>query len=341
MLHDIGKGLPGDHTEAGIKLVAEIVPRMGFPPDDVGTISAMVEHHLLLAETATRRDLSDPRTAANVAAAVGDPSLLELLRALTEADSLATGPSAWSDWKRSLIDSLTELVAADLRGRPSRGYDVDVEHRFADTLEQVRLGGGVWAEHVRVGEYDQFRIATKDRPGLFAQVAGALGTEPSRCVRCRGVDERGRHRDRAVRHPADRERGAVVRADPAGPVDVIAGRLDIAARIAARVESAERAYRRAVAAAPPTTEVFVSNNASDSTTMIDVRVPDAPGVLYRLSAALAALRGDDPVGEGRDTRARGGRRVLRPAQGSLAAAVDAGRVRRGAAVLRGAIAPPA
>jgi [protein-PII] uridylyltransferase len=288
LLHDIGKGHPGDHTEAGIKLVAEIVPRMGFPPDDVATISAMVEHHLLLAETATRRDLSDPRTAANVAAAVGDLSLLELLRALTEADSLATGPSAWSDWKRSLIDSLTELVAADLRGRPSRGYDVDVEHRFADTLEQVRLGGGVWAEHVRVGEYDQFRIATKDRPGLFAQVAGALALNRADVF---GAEAWTSADGIAIEQfdilPTGSEALSFERIQQ-DLVDVIAGRLDIAARIAARVENAERAYRRAVAAAPPTTEVFVSNNASDSTTMIDVRVPDAPGVLYRLSAALAA-----------------------------------------------------
>ena len=289
LLHDIGKGLPGDHTEAGMKLVAEIVPRMGFPPEDVDTVSAMVEHHLLLAETATRRDLSDPRTAANVAAAVGDLSRLELLRALSEADSLATGPSAWSDWKRSLIDALTELVAAELRGRPSRGYDVDVERRFADMLEQVRLGGGVWAEHVQVGEYDQYRIATKDRPGLFAHVAGALALNRADVF---GAEAWTSGDGIAIEQfdilPTSSEPLSFERIQQ-DLVDVIAGRLDVDARIAARVQSAERTYRRAVAAAPPTTEVRVSNDASDSTTMIDVRVPDAPGVLYRLSAALAAF----------------------------------------------------
>ena len=78
-------------------------------------IRSLVEHHLLLSETAMRRDLSDPRTAENVAALVGDPLRLELLRALTEADSLATGPSAWSSWKATLIDELTAGGRGDLR----------------------------------------------------------------------------------------------------------------------------------------------------------------------------------------------------------------------------------
>ncbi|HVM01113.1 MAG TPA: [protein-PII] uridylyltransferase, partial [Acidimicrobiales bacterium] len=71
-LHDIGKGFPGDHTEAGVEAVARIAPRMGFPPEDVEVLVAMVRHHLLLPDAATRRDLDDPATVDAVAAAVGD-----------------------------------------------------------------------------------------------------------------------------------------------------------------------------------------------------------------------------------------------------------------------------
>jgi [protein-PII] uridylyltransferase len=287
LLHDIGKGQPGDHTEAGMKLVAEIAPHIGFPPDDVATLTAMVEHHLLLAETATRRDLADPKTAANVATAIGDPARLELLRALTEADSLATGPAAWSEWKRSLVDALVEGVAGELGGRPDRGDGVDVERRFAEPLEQVRLGGGVWAEHVAAGEYEQFRIATKDRPGLFAQAAGVLALNRADVF---GAEAWTSDDGIAIAQfdilPTGGEPLSFERVQQ-DLVDAIAGRLDVAARVAARIESAASAHRRAVAAAAPITEVFVSNQASDSTTLIDVRVPDAPGVLYRLSAALA------------------------------------------------------
>ncbi|MFZ9698067.1 MAG: HD domain-containing protein, partial [Ilumatobacteraceae bacterium] len=60
--HDIGKGYPGDHTEVGVEMFATIGPRMGLSPDDVATVQALIEHHLLLADTATRRDLSDDAT---------------------------------------------------------------------------------------------------------------------------------------------------------------------------------------------------------------------------------------------------------------------------------------
>src|SRR5204862_7834191 len=95
LLHDIGKGGRGrGASEAGIELVQVIGARMGLPPTDVDLLAKVVEHHLLLPDTATRRDLDDPRTITVVADAVGDVTTLELLAAVTEADSLATGPSA-------------------------------------------------------------------------------------------------------------------------------------------------------------------------------------------------------------------------------------------------------
>ena len=78
LLHDIGKGYPGDHTEVGQELVATIAPRMGFPAADVDHLVAMVEHHLLLPDAATRRDLDDDGTIRSVADAVGDRQLLAL-----------------------------------------------------------------------------------------------------------------------------------------------------------------------------------------------------------------------------------------------------------------------
>ena len=72
---------------------------MGYPTADVDTLCGLVEHHLLLPDIATRRDLSDPATMRYVAERVGSTDMLELLAALTEADSLATGPTAWGPWK--------------------------------------------------------------------------------------------------------------------------------------------------------------------------------------------------------------------------------------------------
>lgn len=101
LLHDIGKGWPGDHSVAGEVIARDMAARIGFDKQDVGVVATLVRHHLLLIETATRRDLDDPATVRSVATAVGSASTLELLHALTEADALATGPAAWSSWRAS------------------------------------------------------------------------------------------------------------------------------------------------------------------------------------------------------------------------------------------------
>jgi [protein-PII] uridylyltransferase len=99
LLHDIGKGWPGDHSRTGAVMARDIGERLGFDPADVRVLEAVVRHHLLLPETATRRDLDDPVTIETVAAAVGDIVVLETLAALAIADGQATGPAAWGAWK--------------------------------------------------------------------------------------------------------------------------------------------------------------------------------------------------------------------------------------------------
>lgn len=112
LLHDIGKGWPGDHSVAGEVIARDMAARIGFDKQDVAVVATLVRHHLLLIDTATRRDLDDPATVRSVATAVGSASTLELLHALTEADALATGPAAWSSWRASLIADLVKRVAA-------------------------------------------------------------------------------------------------------------------------------------------------------------------------------------------------------------------------------------
>jgi [protein-PII] uridylyltransferase len=125
LLHDIGKGEPGDHSEIGEILAVEIAGRIGFRAADVDTISRLVRHHLLLIDAATSKDLDDPLTIEAVAFAVGDVSTLELLAILTEADALATGPKAWSPWRKQLVETLVERVRRHLHlhavSRPDTG----------------------------------------------------------------------------------------------------------------------------------------------------------------------------------------------------------------------------
>ncbi|SOJ54361.1 Bifunctional uridylyltransferase/uridylyl-removing enzyme [Mycobacterium simulans] len=119
LLHDIGKGRGVDHSVLGAELVLQIGERLGMASPDIETLSKMVRHHLLLPVTATRSDLNDPKTIEVVAEALGgDPQLLELLHALTEADSKATGPGVWSDWKASLVEELVRRCRMVMAGEP-------------------------------------------------------------------------------------------------------------------------------------------------------------------------------------------------------------------------------
>ena len=288
LLHDLGKGYPGDHTEAGVVLVDMVSVRMGLAVDDARIVRAMVEHHLLLPETATRRDLSDPRTTAIVAKAVGDLGILELLDALTEADSKATGPAAWSPWKRSLIDELVAAVAGVLRGGPAVTHQAPDPDRLAHLARSVEADGSMYIEQEDTGDVEVLRIASRDRAGLFAQIAGVLalhGLDVIGASAATGADGVAVDEFRVVKSTAISPNWDRIEHDLRG---VAAGEVDIASRLEQRLRTAQRRNRPS-AATPPRFEVLLSNDASESTTVVEVRAADAPAVLYRLARALTAL----------------------------------------------------
>jgi [protein-PII] uridylyltransferase len=130
LLHDIGKGCSADHSEAGEPIAEQIAGRMGFRPDDAEVVGRLVRHHLLLIEAATTRDLDDPATVDTVARSVLDVRTLELLAALSEADALATGPQAWSPWRRQLLSALVERVRRrlELGDRSVNGDEARLSH---------------------------------------------------------------------------------------------------------------------------------------------------------------------------------------------------------------------
>lgn len=284
LLHDIGKGFPGDHTEAGVALVVPIATRMGYDADDTETLCILVDTHLLLAETATRRDLDDPRTAELVADRVGTVDRLHLLRALTEADSKATGPTGWTDWKAGLINQLTARTAACFGGeRPATRPDPILPVDVAEMVDKVRASGGVRLDRVSGAGVDTVAVVAADRPGLFATIAGTLA--------CHGIEVIGADvwttADGVAVDQIQIPRGAITDLPKLQRFieRTLDGALDVDERVAQRVASQSR-RRRVHAAAPARLEIVVSNDESATTTMVEVRSPDAEAVLYRLANAL-------------------------------------------------------
>jgi [protein-PII] uridylyltransferase len=115
LLHDIGKGYSGDHSRKGSAVIPRTLKRLGIEGEALKVIPFLVRHHLLLANTAQRRDLNDEKTAVQIAQTVGDMERLKLLFLLTVVDSLATGPMAGNDWKIMLLNELFFKVRRILR----------------------------------------------------------------------------------------------------------------------------------------------------------------------------------------------------------------------------------
>ncbi|MDY7104421.1 MAG: [protein-PII] uridylyltransferase [Actinomycetota bacterium] len=280
LLHDIGKGLPGDHTDVGIELVERIGPRMGYDADDTAVLVDMVRHHLLLPDVATRRDIADDLTIRSVADAVGDQRRLELLAALTEADSLATGPAAWGDWKASLVRTLAERVRHVLDGAAPAEV---VSHDFPDDRHRELLAAG---QRSISGDGEVLTVVTADRPGVFSRVAGVLALN--------GLEVVG-----ALAHSADGMALCEFRVETTFGGEVawrgveeqlgraLDGRLAVRARVAERAHTYARSGPRSPSIVDR--EIVVDNAASEVATVFEVRAPDGVGLLYRVTSALAEL----------------------------------------------------
>ncbi len=107
LLHDIGKSDPAkEHSKTGAAIARPILERFNFNAQQKDDIVFLIEHHLTLVKTATRRDISDEETAVYIANKIGKIRLLRMLYLLTVADSKATGPKAWNDWTENLLKDL-------------------------------------------------------------------------------------------------------------------------------------------------------------------------------------------------------------------------------------------
>nr|WP_193560426.1 [protein-PII] uridylyltransferase [Dankookia rubra] len=116
LLHDIAKGRGGDHSELGARIATELGPKIGLTPEETETVSWLVLHHLLVSQTAFKRDIEDPKTILDIADLVQSPERLRLLLVLTVCDMRAVGPKVWNGWKATLLREVYWRVAEVLAG---------------------------------------------------------------------------------------------------------------------------------------------------------------------------------------------------------------------------------
>ena len=276
LLHDIGKGRPGDHSEVGAPMAREIVLRWGFAPEDAEIVGELVRWHLLLPTVATRRDIEDPATAVNVAEIVRTERFLDLLAALTRADGAATSTEARSRWRRGLIDGLVEKVRAVLQG--DTDADADAYEGWPDSLPFPDLttgrgtGDGVRVDVVPHHGGSLLTIVAPDSPGLLARVAGALALAGIDLHSLRTVTREGHAVSMWETPRADVDRNLVlerVRRVLAGDVD-----LDVRLDRPAKGDDDPR--------------VRLVSRAHLTATMLEVRALDRRGLIYLVARAVHA-----------------------------------------------------
>jgi len=288
LLHDIGK-LPAsmDHSGVGAPLARRAMHRMGFPAADVEVVHRLVREHLTLVELATRRDPDDPRTVEALVAAVdGRGDVLDLLRALSEADALAAGPAAWSAWRARLVDDLAARARVAIGGRPLPGPAPLGEAEQALVASAVAEG----RPRVAISALDELHVVTvvaADRPGLLADIAGALAASrlSVRSALVRTVAAEGG--DVAVDTWWVEAGGG----EPPQPAVLETGLRRLAEGDRSMLQRLARrdAGYRVPSGTPLRPRVVVLPGASEESTVIEVRAADRPGLLHALGCALAAV----------------------------------------------------
>lgn len=276
LLHDIGKGRPGDHPVVGEPMARDVALRWGFAADDAETIAQLVRWHLLLPDTATRRDIEDPDTAAAVAATVGSAAQLALLAALTASDARATSAQAWSTWRRGLIEGLVAKVGRELDASvsspPTGEYEGWPNHV---PIPAVGVTGPNDVDLTVEPHHDGslITVVTSSRVGVMADLAGGLalsgiGIRSARTVTLGDAAVSLFEVRRPDVDPASlRDR---LRAAMAGDLD-LAGRLTVTQRegdVDARVLLVER--------------------DSATVTVLEVRAQDRRGLLWTVCHTIAS-----------------------------------------------------
>lgn len=326
LLHDIGKGRPEDHSILGAQIARRVAPRLRLGPEDAETVEWLVRNHLLMSDTAQKRDIGDPRTVRDFARAVKSRKRLDLLTVMTVCDIRGVGPGTWNNWKamllrqlyrdtadalengvealnrsnredeakRALREALADWPRADLRAETGRHYGPYWQGLAKAThVVFAKLLRGIGDSEIRIDLHpDDGRDATRacfalsDHPGIFSRLAGALALVGANIVDARTYTSKDGFAT-AVFWIQDSE------GRPYEKTRLPRLRKMIERTFAGEVVASEalvdrdKVKKRERQFRVPTTISF-DNDGSDIYTIVEVDTRDRPGLLFDLTRTLAA-----------------------------------------------------
>ena len=325
LLHDTGKG-KGDQQIEGAKQARTAALRLGLPEDEAELVAWLVGNHLDMSDTAQRRDISDPQTITKFTGRVGNLERLRLLLILTVADIRAVGPGVWNGWKGQLLRELYYATEAALRGgrTDEQGLRSQLAERaeaarrvLADrigpTPQLAAIEAAYWtsfppeaqARHAAALARDngqsiivgsnvdagrsttEILVTAPDRPGLFADLCGALSAAGANIVAAH-LYESGKDRVLDVFEVQD-ARGQPLGSDNSHALERVLADLRAAAGGGEGVKKPGKApaASRRLAAFIISPTVLIDRTASADSTVIEVSGRDRPGLLYDIARELA------------------------------------------------------
>jgi [protein-PII] uridylyltransferase len=296
LLHDIGK-IPGahDHSAIGAPLAATAARRLGLDDHEVEVVELLTREHLTLIDLATRRDPTDRQTILAVTEAVsGRRDVLELLRALTEADAHAVGGAAWTDWRAKLLQQLVvgaRVALGDAAG-PGALADDTIDLLPPKIVAEVATGEPHVVVHPSGGAY-RIDVFDRDRLGLFADTAGLLAAYGLvvRTARVRTQDGIAANQWQVDSPSGDTPDAASI---ARGLLRLAEGDREPLRALERRRAAAASTDAASLATADPgaggsraRTRAMVVPHASSDSTVIEIRAHDRPGLLHDVGMAFA------------------------------------------------------
>lgn len=325
LLHDTGKARSDEnHAEQSLQIADGITRRWALPTAQRETVLRLIRQHLEMSR-AVRKDIFDGETVRAFAKVVGTPNDLRLLTLLTYADIHSVNPEALTPWKaenlwrlymatsnyldrnvdddRIAVDADTLAIqrvvalapkeAAEihhfLAGLPQRYLRTRIsqeilEHcRFARNLASAPAHASI----TQVGAWWECTIVTRDRPFLFADLAGTLTAWGMDIIKADAfsnaagvVIDMFRFQDRyqtLVLNPGEAER---CKKDLG---NVASGQMSVENMLAARAHTGRVQKNKTRVE----TKLSIDNVSSTHSTILEVIVQDIPGLLRRISLVMA------------------------------------------------------
>jgi [protein-PII] uridylyltransferase len=319
LLHDIGKGAGGDHSFVGAEIARHIGGRMGLSPEDRQLMGSLVSHHLLMVETAFRRDLHDEQVILRFANEMKNLNSLKMLYLITFADIKAVGPEAWTSWKDTLLmelflktshsfekngmtgpflkgeemakklkDSLSpEMVSEYVEHLPDRYLS---SYSFEEISHHIEMARSVEKE-LLIAEWNvekeiqaKVTICTKDCYGLFSKITGSMFINHLNILEAQiHTWENGIALDTFWVQDVTKDIVRRLEQFKQDLEEILSGKVSLRDLLSKRKES-NGVKQKVVPRVPG--EVKINNQDSGFYTIVEVFGEDRLGILYELTQAL-------------------------------------------------------